>query len=381
MNVTRGIALKAGLGTALSLLGPSAARASDLRSYREEGSVRMSHHLDTPEAAQNGQLFIDDLYVFPGDARTVFIMDINSNINGHFQEPGFHHDARYEFKVHFDGADVEGLTYRVTFGDANSAGQQPLQLHALTGNEARQDSATGQLVLQGRTGETAIAGNTRLWAGGRIADSFYIDLSLLGIVNSAIRNGTAPALSQWQPQNAKNSFAGTTVESIVLEVTHQHPQLKPGARIGVWCATKLATDAGGWRQINRGGHPMMWPIFWPDDIHFTNPQNARQPSQDYAAIGKAIGDQIAAVVAASGTSGDPQAYGQTVARELFPDVLHYVVGTPASYGFAGRNGRTMADNAPEVMLSLVSGTAVPSGLKASVAQNQRAKDFPYVVRA
>jgi hypothetical protein len=24
----------------------------------------MSHHLDTPLAAQNGQLFIDDLYVF-----------------------------------------------------------------------------------------------------------------------------------------------------------------------------------------------------------------------------------------------------------------------------------------------------------------------------
>ena len=28
----------------------------------------MSHHLDTPLAAQNGQLFIDDLYVSP--ART-----------------------------------------------------------------------------------------------------------------------------------------------------------------------------------------------------------------------------------------------------------------------------------------------------------------------
>ncbi len=27
----------------------------------------MSHHLDTPLAAQNGQLFIDDLYVFPGE--------------------------------------------------------------------------------------------------------------------------------------------------------------------------------------------------------------------------------------------------------------------------------------------------------------------------
>jgi hypothetical protein len=32
----------------------------------------MSHHLDTPLAAQNGQLFIDDLYVFPGDGSTVF---------------------------------------------------------------------------------------------------------------------------------------------------------------------------------------------------------------------------------------------------------------------------------------------------------------------
>jgi hypothetical protein len=30
----------------------------------------MSHHLDTPLAAQNGQLFIDDLYVFPGEGST-----------------------------------------------------------------------------------------------------------------------------------------------------------------------------------------------------------------------------------------------------------------------------------------------------------------------
>ena len=64
-----------------------------------------------------------------------------------------------------------------------------------------------------------------------------------------------------------------------------------------------------------------------------------------------------------------------------PDVLPYVVGTPATYGFAIRNGRTMADNAPEVMLSLVAGTAVPSGLKPSVAKNRRNDKFPYVVPA
>ena len=70
-----------------------------------------------------------------------------------------------------------------------------------------------------------------------------------------------------------------------------------------------------------------------------------------------------------------------VAAELFPDVLPYVIGTPAVYGFTGFNGRTMADNAPEAMLSLVAGAPVPSGLKPSVAQDQRASTFPYVIPA
>ena len=349
------------------------------KSSREK--LDMSHHLDTPLARQNGQLYIDDLYVFGSDRSTVFIMDVNSTITGPDVQPGFHHEARYEFKVHFDGADFETLTYRISFDDyPGPDGRQTLQLHALTGRDAREDSATGALVLEGRTTETASGPNTRLWAG-RISDAFYVDLSLLNLVNSAVRKGTALDLSGWHPQSAKNSFAGTNVESIVLEVSHQHPQLRPGAHIGVWCATKLATDAGGWRQINRAGHPMMWPIFWPDDVKFTNPANTLHPSKEFEVLGKPIGNLIAAAVAASGTSADPQGYGQAVARELFPDVLHYVVGTPAIYSFAGRNGRPLADNAPEAMLSLVVATAVPSGLKPSVAEHLRTSNFPYVVPA
>jgi len=340
----------------------------------------VSHHLDTPLAAKTGQLYIDDLYVFPGNDSTVLVMDVNSNVNGLHSEPGFHPEARYEFKVHFDGADFEALTYRVSFGAADSAGRQALRLHVLTGEAARQDAAAGDLVLEGRTGQAATADGIRLWAG-RIADSFYIDLSLLAIIDDAVAKGTAPDLSKWRPDGAKNSFAGTLVDSIVLEVSHRHPQLRPGARTGVWCATKLATDAGGWRQINRAGHPMMWPIFWPNDTDFSDPANTRHPSEDVAGAAGYIGQQITAVVAAAGTSGDPQGYGQTVAGELFPDVLSYVVGTHASYGFAGRNGRTLADNAPEAMLSLVTNTAVPSGLKPAVAKDQRAGAFPYVVPA
>ena len=338
----------------------------------------MSHHLDTPLARELGQLFIDDLYVFAGERSTVFVMDVNSNITEPNVLRGFHPKARYEFKVHFDGADFEALAYRVSFGDVGSDGRQATRLHALSGGDARGDSAVGERLLEGRTAEVASGTGVRLWAG-RIRDSFYIDLSLLGMVNTAVRKGTALDLSKWRPADAKNSFAGTSVESIVLEVSHQHPQLRPGAHIGVWGATKLATDTGGWRQVNRAGHPMMWPIFWPDDTHFTYSANTRHPSQDSREDGKKIGDLIAAAVAASGTSDDPSGYGEIVARELFPDVLSYVVGTPASYSFAVRNGRTLADNAPEAMLSLVVGTAVPSGLKPAVSKQYRSTKFPYVV--
>jgi Domain of unknown function (DUF4331) len=338
----------------------------------------VSHHLDTPLASQTGQLYIDDLYVFPGEGSTVLVMDVNSNVNGMFSEPGFHPEARYEFKVHLDEADFEALTYRVSFGEADSDGRQALQLHALTGDQAREDSASGDLVLEGRTGEVASGGGTRILAG-RIGDPFYIDLSLLAIINGAVAGGTAPDLSAWRPEDAQNSFANTHVDSIVLEVSHQHEQLRPGSRTGVWCVTKLATDAGGWRQINRFGHPMMWPIFWPNDTDFSDPANTRHPSDDFNAAGDYIGGQVAAVVSASGTSDDPHGYGGSVARRLFPDVMPYTVGTPATYSFATFNGRTLADNAPEAMLSLVANTAVPSALKPSVAEHLRDSNFPYVV--
>ncbi len=52
---------------------------------------------------------------------------------------------------------------------------------------------------------------------------------------------------------------------------------------------------------------MMWPIFWPNDTDFSDPSNTRHPSEDVNAAAKYIGEQIAAVVAATGTSDDPRA--------------------------------------------------------------------------
>jgi hypothetical protein len=340
----------------------------------------VSHHLDSPLARQNGQLYLNDLYVFSGDRGTVFIMDVNTDVNGADIQRGFHPEARYEFKVHFDGADSEDLTYRVSFSEPDADGQQTFSLHSLTGAEARNDNAAGSLILQGRTGGDIASDNgTRMWAG-RIADPFYVDLTRVVAVNTAIKNGARLDQGPWR-RDAKNSFAGKTVESIVLEVSEQHPMLHTGARIGVWCCTKLATDAGGWHQINRAGHPMMWPLFWPDDTDFSGDFNHGHPSTDFSSEGQYIAQHVATVVAANGTSADPVGYGQTVAQLVFPDVLSYVVGSPATYGFAIRNGRSLSDNAPEVMFSMMLNTPTGSGLGPKTNERQRTGKFPHVVTA
>ena len=190
-------------------------------------------------------------------------------------------------------------------------------------------------MLEGRTGEAASRGGIRIWAG-RIADSFYIDLSLLAIINGAVANGTALDLSGWRPDNAQNSFADTHRRlDRAGGLRTGIRMLRPGARIGVWCATKLATDAGGWRQVNRAGHPMMWPIFWPNDTDFTDPANTRHPSEDFAPTASTWPARSPPSWRPPGPSGDPHGLRPDSGPELFPDVLPYVVGTPATYGFAG----------------------------------------------
>lgn len=337
----------------------------------------MSHHLDTPEAAQRGQLLINDLFVFDGRGSTVFILDVNSTVTGKHADPDFWPGARYDLKVHLNGAEREGVTFRVTFGEADPAGGQAFQLYLLTGADASDENAYGELVVEGRTGQPAGADSVQLWAG-RAADPFYFDLSLLEPVSSSVAAGTALDLSAWRPAAAENTFGNTSVASIVLEIPHGYAGLSVGTRVDVWAATTLSDGSGGWRQVNRGGRPMMWPIFWPDDTDFSNPANTRHPSEDVAADGGSFAQMLTATVTANGAT-DPQVYGRAVAQEVLPDVLPYEIGTPAAFSMAARNGRTLADNAAEVMLSLVTGMAVQSGLTSAAAEAFRSSSFPYVV--
>lgn len=170
---------------------------------------------------------------------------------------------------------------------------------------------------------------------------------------------------------------------IVLEVPDDQllATAGPDKRIDVWAATKLATDAGGWRQVNRAGHPMIHPLLTQYDEELGDRLNATRPVDDRANYGTIVADAVAGVVSAYGSAEDPQAYGRAVAAKLLPDVLPYTIGTPAVYGFNGLNGRSLTDNAPDVMFSLATNTAFTIGLTKDSVTSKPTPAFPYLPEA
>jgi hypothetical protein len=186
-------------------------------------------------------------------------------------------------------------------------------------------------------------------------------------------------LSGWDPAKAKNLFASHTVYSIVLEMPDA--DLLAGSsrkHIGVWALATLATDAGGWRSINRIGLPMIHPLFTQFNEDLGNRLNAGRPADDFATYGEVVGKAVAGVVGANGTSEDPDAYGLKIAHRFFPNMLPYEVGTKAGFGFVEWNGRSLTDNAPDVMFSIAANAPVGLGLGKESVTAKPSEVFPYV---
>jgi hypothetical protein len=343
----------------------------------------MSHHLDSPIARQDIRLDITDLYLFRGETGTVFVINVCHSIFGPIPAPGYHPEGMYEFKVDLNGDTIEELTYRITFTERDTQGNQNYTVRRLRGADAVDPEAAGTIVAQGTTGEilSTMAG-LRAWAG-KAGDPFWIEPDALHAVGHAFQDGTLINLSGWDPGRAKNLFAGHTVYSIVLEVPDDQLLADAGdnRRIGVWAVSTLATDAGGWRSINRVGLPMIHPLFTQYNEDLGNRLNAGRPADDFATYGAAVARAIAGVIAANGTAEDPQAYGERVAHRFFPNILPYEVGTSAVFGFAGWNGRSLIDNAPDVMFSLAANTPVRLGIGKESVTSKPSKRFPYVPAA
>jgi hypothetical protein len=340
----------------------------------------MSHHLDSPQARADARLNITDFYVFGGQTGTAFVMNVSPSLAGPDAQRGFHPEGKYEFRIDGDGDLAPELTYRFTFGDADDAGRQSVELRRLTGADAADDHAAGTVLAQGKTGTTITGENgLKLWAGPA-HDPFFLDGVVLHAIGDAFANGTTADLSNWSPATAKNApFGSNQVYSVVLEVPDEDLlSVAPDGRINAWALSSLATDGGGWHPINRVGLPMIPPIFAQHDDHLADHLNTADPADDRKLFGEQFGNAVAAVVGAYGTAEDPKAYGRAIADRFLPNVLPYTVGTHAVFGFGDRNGRSLIDCAPDVMFSLATNTAFTTAVTKESVPVKPTLTFPYI---
>lgn len=123
---------------------------------------------------------------------------------------------------------------------------------------------------------------------------------------------------------------------------------------------------------------MIHPLFTQYNEDLGNRLNAGRPADDFATYGEQVIDAIAAVVGAYGTAQDPRAYAEKVAHRLFPNMLPYTVGTPASFGFIEWNGRALTDNAPDVMFTIAANTPISLGIGKASVPSSPSTTFPYL---
>lgn len=350
----------------------------------------MSHHHDSLLARQDPRLDVSDLYVFRGDRGTVFVLNVNP-LSG---TGGFHDDeSLYEIKIDTDGDGVEDITYRFTFAPIafapfSTRGSQRWELRRFDGAAARDRDAAGTVLLRGVTEEPSelvrpagggpegeADGALRAWAG-QAGDPFWIEGTVVTAVKTALAEGTAPELADFDPRQAKNLFADTDVQAIVLEVPDA--DLAGAQEIGVWGVSVLATDAGGWRQINRCATPLLNTLFVLEDADRHIDFNATVPGEDRERYGAEVQAAIERGAAAVGAVTDPAAHAAHVRDLLLPDVLRYEVGSKAHFGWEQRNGRALTDCTPEAVFALILGAPVSMGLDASAATGVPRDVFPYL---
>jgi hypothetical protein len=74
----------------------------------------------------------------------------------------------------------------------------------------------------------------------------------------------------------------------------------------------------------------------------------------------------------------PKPMPEKVAHRFCPNILPYEVGTPASFGFVEWNGRSLTDNAPDVMFSLAANTPISLGIGRDSVTSKPSAACPYV---
>jgi hypothetical protein len=333
----------------------------------------MSHHFDTPTAQQDPRINVCDFYLFRGrTGTTVMAMTVNPDA-GISAPDTFRDEGLYVFRFDLDSNAREELSFKVRFGAVDHADGaehrhvQTFEVRRATGAAATQ-GADGELLVSGHTGEIARGPGGVLAFAGLAPDLFAGDAAALG----AFRNSLFKD-DKFDPgafQNRKNFFLKRNVTAIVLEVPSR---LIGHGQVHAWATASLHGHAPE-VQVSRWGLPLVTNIFMPD-LEMREAFNRAGPHEDLARFAPQIGAVVEKLTSLAGSAKDPAGYAAHLIRRLCPTTLPYELGTPAAFDVAGFNGRALADDAMDVMLTLATNTPLGDGVAPDISRSR--PDFPY----
>ena len=334
----------------------------------------MSHHFDTPTAREDPRLNLCDFYLFAGTpGTTVMAMTVNAAATVDSPAP-FRDEALYVFRFDTDGDNREDVSFKVRFGEVVHVSTDGVERHAQTFDVrfAKGDNAIaggdGQMIAAGTTGAVVLGDNGIRAFAGVVNDVFGGDAVAVNEFKDAFAAGV------YKPEafnNRVNFFAGRTIGGIVVEV--------PNALLGTeqpvhaWSTVSLFGHAPE-QQVARWGLPLFTHLFLNDD-NLREAFNRTIPAGDNAAFVASTVDTVTKYVTLAGTSADPAAYARRVADSFGPITLPYTVGTPASFDYSGFNGRALADNVMDNMLSLLTNSPLGTGIAPD--HERISENFPY----
>jgi hypothetical protein len=334
----------------------------------------MSHHFDTDQAKNDPRLNCCDVYVFEGRPGTT-VLAMTSNADAGISSPdAFHPEGVYALRIDTDGDAKEDVVFKFRFGEPRHASgdehrhEQSYEVIKANGEQAA--ALDGEVIAEGETGTTIEANGVRafaglapeLWAADALA--FFTTLT-----NLFSEDKYDPATFQ----NRQNLFQNRNVMAIVLEVPNE---MLGSGKVGAWATISLFGHAPE-VQICRWGYPLTTHLFLsnPSTPELTAKYHAGVPSGDAELIGPAIAAFAARLSSRANPETDPESYGKLVADMLCPSLLPYELGTDASFSIEGFNGRSLTDDAYDVMLSLATNTEVHDGVAPNRARTR--PDFPY----
>ncbi len=285
----------------------------------------------------------------------------------------FREEGLYAFRFDLDGDAREELAFKLRFGAVEHSAQdghrhvQLFEVRRSVGACATH-GLNGDVIATGQTGETIdAASGVRVFAG-LAPDLFAGD----GVALGRFRNSLFQD-NRYDPEaflDRKNLFERRNVSAVVLEV----PTSMIGkGRVRSWATASLIGHAPE-VQVSRWGLPLITHVFMPDqDMH--EAYNRATPVADLAQFASQIGKVAAMLTGFAGSAAEPEEYARRLIEKLCPTTLPYELGTTASFDFAGINGRGLADDVMDVILTLATNTALGDGVRPDVRRIR--PEFPY----